>query len=275
MKSRKKVFLILMCLGLAGLAASCGGGGGGGGSTSTGGGGGTTTLGPVTLTSLNPIVAMQNGAAFTLTATGTGFASGDQVMFNGTAEPTTDVDGQHLTAQIPTSALASASAATGFAVTIQSGSNTSAAQQFYVVPAINPSPVTITSNSTTSGVNISVPAFNPPSLQLQDIGGSTSGTANEAGVSAVFVSAGTTVNLFLVGKGLIAGTFYQVTGGGVTVTQPVTTDFGQTTSPSTPAVNFNIAIASNATPGPRNLIVTNPAGEISIYPGGIVITPGS
>ncbi|MGH9449800.1 MAG: hypothetical protein ACRD11_04585, partial [Terriglobia bacterium] len=144
------------------------------------------------------------------------------------------------------------------------------------VPAISPTPVTVNAGVTTSGVNISVPSFNPPSLQLQNIGGSTGGgQATSAGSSAVIVSTGSTVNLFVVGNGLVAGTFYEVTGGGVAVTQPLAADFTQTTAPTTPAVNFNIVIASGAAPGPRNLIVTNPAGEISIYPGGILIAPGS
>ncbi|MGH9449019.1 MAG: hypothetical protein ACRD11_00595 [Terriglobia bacterium] len=276
MKSGKrvKIFAILLFVGVAAFTLQCGSGGGGGGSgpTPPGGGGGA---GPVTLASISPIVAMQSGPAFTLTANGSGFSSGNQIVFNGAAETTTVVNSQELTAQIPTSAISSPSPAGGFQVTVQSGSSNSSAMTFFVVPAISPTAVTVTAGAVTSGVNISVPSFNPPSLQLQDIGGSTSGEATSAGSSTVIANAGSTVNLFVVGNGLVAGTFYEVTGGGVTVTQPLVTDFTQTTPPVTPAVNFNIVITSSAAPGPRNLIVTNPAGEISIYPGGILIAPGS
>ncbi|MGH9397206.1 MAG: hypothetical protein ACRD18_10205 [Terriglobia bacterium] len=268
-----KTFFVLVCFGLAAFTLQCGGGGSGAAPPPPGGGGGGG--GPVTLTSLSPIVAMQSGGGFTLTANGTGYSSGDQIIFNGAAEQATVVSAQQLTAQIPASALASASPAGGFQVTVKSGSNSSTAMTFYVVPAINPAPVTVTAGAATSGVTISVPAFNPPSLQLQDIGGSTSGAATSAGSSAVIATAGTTVNLFIVGNGLVAGTFYEVTGGGVTVTQPLATDFTQTTAPVSPAVNFNIVISSAAAPGPRNIIVTNPAGEISLLPGGIVIASGT
>ncbi|MDE3178911.1 MAG: hypothetical protein KGM47_04545 [Acidobacteriota bacterium] len=266
-----KLAVIVVCLCLAAFSFQCGGGGSSGGSTPPGGGGG----GPIALSSLSPIVAMQNGSAFTLTVKGSGFASGDQVVFNGSSESATVASSQQLTAQIPTSALSSPSPAGGFQVKVQGGGQTSGPLTFFVVPAISASTVNVSAGGTTSGVNISVPSFNPPSLQLQSIGGSTSGSATSAGQSAIIVTPGATLNLFIVGNGLIAGTFYEVTGGGVTVTQPLVSDFTQTTAPVSPAVNFSIVISPSATPGPRSLIVTNPAGEISIYPGGIVIAPGS
>lgn len=206
---------------------------------------------------------MQNGSAFTLTANGSGFGSGDQVVFNGTAVTTTVVNSTQLTATIPASAISQAGT---FNVAV--GSNSSA-QQFYVVPAISPTPVSVAANGTATA-NITVPAFNPPTLQLQE-----AGISPNAGQLAITVNPGQTVKLFVVGKGLKPGVFFEVSGNNdVTVTQPLATDFPGTQD-GQPGAEFNINVSASAAPGPRNLIVTNPAGEISVFPGGIVIVPGS
>lgn len=282
MKSRKPILLAL-CLGLSLFAFQCGGGGSSGGSASNGGGNGNGNGGgngsgsggsTVSLTSLSPIVAAQNSAAFTLTVNGSGFTSGNQVTFNGSAEQTTFVNSGQVTAQIPAGALASASSANGFPVTVTGTANSPTPLNFYVVPQINPSPVSVAAGPATAGVNIQVASLTP-SLQLQSVGGCVCSTETTAGVSTIFASPGQTLNLFIVGNGILAGTYYIVTGSGVTVTQPVVSNFTETTAPVTPAVNFNITISAGAALGPRNLIVTNPAGEISIYPGAITISSGS
>lgn len=75
---------------------------GGGG---PGGGSGT----PPTLTSISPDNALSGSAALPLTATGTGFASGSQIIWNGTAlAPTTFVSSTVLTATVPAADLAAA-----------------------------------------------------------------------------------------------------------------------------------------------------------------------
>ncbi len=268
MKSGKAILLVL-CLSLAAFTFQCGGGGSGappGGSGGTPPGGGGT----VSLTSLSPLVAMQNGSAFTLTVNGSGFASGDQIVFNSAAEQTTVVNSTQLTAQIPGNALASASPANGVQVTVTGGSGPPTPLSFYIVPLISATPVAVTAGTAASGINIQVASLTP-TLQLQVIGGCVCSTATTAGVAEIPASPGQTLNLFVVGNGIVAGTFYGVTGGGVTVTQPLASDFTTTTAPVTPAVNFNITISSGATSGPRNLVVTNPTGEISIYPGALVI----
>lgn len=272
MKSRKPI-LLLLCLCFAVFAFQCGGGStsssnGGGGNN--GGGGGNTGGGPVTLASLSPLVVMQNGSGFTLTLNGSGFTSANQVTFNGASEATTLVSGGQLTAQIPSSALSS-TAPTGVSVSVTGASNTPTALTFYIVPAITPSSTAVTAGTATTGVNIQVATLTP-ALQLQSIGGCVCSTETTAGSPEIQAAPGQTLNLFIVGNGIVAGTYYIVTGAGVTVTQPVASDFTQTTAPVTPAVNFNITVSAGATPGPRNLIVTNPAGEISIYPGALVIS---
>jgi hypothetical protein len=63
--------------------------------------GGSGTVGkPPTLTSLSPNSGYSGSAAFTLTANGTGFASGSQVVWNGTALATTVVSSTQATASV-------------------------------------------------------------------------------------------------------------------------------------------------------------------------------
>ncbi len=98
------------------------------------------------------------------------------------------------------------------------------------------------------------------------------GMGTRAGVTGVEVSQGSTVNLFLVGKGFVAGTFYAISGpNDVTVTQPTGADFGQTTD-GLPAVNITVSVSPSAALGPRNIIVTDPAGELTVFVGGLLVT---
>jgi hypothetical protein len=60
---------------------------------------------PPTLTSLNPNTAYAGSAAFTLTAVGTGFASGSQIVWNGTPLATTFVSSTQLTASVAATSL--------------------------------------------------------------------------------------------------------------------------------------------------------------------------
>src|SRR2546423_5486948 len=69
--------------------------------------GGASTPGP-TLTTLTPSSATAGGPAFTLTADGTGFASGTTLLWNGSARPTTFVSAPRVTASIPASGIAPA-----------------------------------------------------------------------------------------------------------------------------------------------------------------------
>jgi hypothetical protein len=90
-----------------------------------------TATAPATLTlrSLSPASAAVGGQAFTLTATGTGFASGATVMWNGVARPTTFVSSTQVTAAIPASDIAAAGTAS---VTVAVGTAVSNAEAFTV-----------------------------------------------------------------------------------------------------------------------------------------------
>jgi hypothetical protein len=74
------------------------------------GSGSTGTAGPV-ITNLSPAQTTAGGAAFTLTVTGTGFASGAVVTWNSTALATTFVSATQVTAAVPASLIATAGTA--------------------------------------------------------------------------------------------------------------------------------------------------------------------
>ena len=68
----------------------------------------STSPNPIpTLTSLSPSSAIVGGPAFTLKVTGTGFIAASQILWNGSAAPTTYVSSTSLTTQIPASDLGS------------------------------------------------------------------------------------------------------------------------------------------------------------------------
>jgi len=133
-------------------------------------------------------------------------------------------------------------------------------------PPIGKNPVTVTANNTTAGVNITVLPLTP-TLQLIALGTGTSG-----GVTGTQVSRGASASLFLVGKGLVAGTAYQISGpNDIQITQPST--FGCTTTDGLPCVNLSITVGSTAALGPRNVIVTNSNGELAVFVGGLLVIP--
>ncbi len=254
--------MLVLAAGLALLAFGCGGG--------SSSGPPPPPPPPLTVSSLSPIVTMQNSAAFTLTVDGTGFSSSDQVLFKGSAKTTMFVSSTTLSAQIATSDI---TAPGTFLVAVQSGSTTTSSLNFFVVPTIAPQAVAVTTGVETPNINIAVPSMSP-TLSLVAIG-----TGSSAGATGVTVSQGGTANLFIVGKGIMQGTFYVVSGDAndVTVTQPVASNFQSQGQPcktmdGLPCGNVSISVGPTAVLGARNLLVTNPAGEISVFPGAVLIT---
>ena len=132
---------LTLCLG---VATGCGSGGGASSSTSP--------QNPTpTLSTLNPNTADAGSAALTVTAVGTGFIPTSAIAWNGTALATTYVSTTSLTAQIPSSDLASAGKANIMVQNPGPGGGTSAALTFTVNPPPNPVP-TITSLSPDNAV---------------------------------------------------------------------------------------------------------------------------
>lgn len=220
------------------------------------------------LSSLSPIVAMQDSGGLTLTVNGSGFTSGSQVMFDGSARLTSFVNSTQLTATLASADVASQGT---FLVTVQTGGSTSNTASFFVVPAIQPQTVTVAAGAESANVNIGVPQVFPLSLMLRSVG-----TQNQTRLVGAQVVQGASASLYITGQGIEPGTFYVISGdpADVTVTQPLVSDFSETPN-AFPAVHVQIAVSSTAVPGPRSVLVTNPAGEISIFPGGLLFCNSS
>ncbi len=208
---------------------------------------------------------MQNSMGLTLTANGSGFTNSSLVIFNGAAQPTSFVSSIQLAAQIPPSSIAQPGP---FSVTVQNSGLTSKPKSFYVVPLINSQQVSVASGTESGGVNIAVRGITP-TLSLVAVG-----TGNSAGSTGVNIAPGTQdARLLLVGKGIAPGTFVAIGGNPseIMVTQPLASDFGETTD-NMPAVNFTLSVSTGAVQGPRDILVTNPAGEIAVFVGGLMIS---
>jgi hypothetical protein len=231
----------------------------------------TLTVPPLAITSVAPIVAMQDSGFVQLTIDGNGFTQASKVLVDGTAASgVTFVNGNQLTAQLDTSQLQPGT----LTLTITDSSLTSNPQNFYVVPTVSPQAVLVKAGEETSNTDIAVSSTPTPTLSVIAVG-TSSGLSATAGVTGISVQQGTTFTIFLVGPGIQPGTFYMVSGppADVAITQPVETDFTQTTdTPPIPAVTFQVAVSATATPGTRNILITNPAGEITVFPGGLQIT---
>lgn len=212
--------------------------------------------------SLNPVVSMQNSPGFTLTVNGAGFTNSSLIVFNGAVKPTTFVSASQVTAQISSSDLTQTGS---FPVTVQTGGSQVAAFTYYVVPEIKSQIVSVNGGVDSPGVNIALQPDNYPQLALLE-----AGTGNNATTGGAEVAPGTQASILVVGNGLAPGTYFEVSGDGgdVMATQPVVSDFITTTS-GQPAVRLTLIISSTAVPGPRNLLATNPAGEVSVFAGGV------
>jgi len=232
-----------------------------------------------TLLTLGPIVAMQEGPAFTLTLNGNGFSKGNTVLFNGKPETTTFVGATQLTASVSSGdiALPGVNAPLpALQVAVETGSTVTAPLSFYVVPSVSPKTVTVTGGASESSVNVNLSPL-MPTLSLEFVGtcNGANCSASQAGTSVSLAQAianGGQVQMYLVGTGLVPGTFFVFKGdsGDITVTQPVVSDFITNANPT--AVSFNITVSANTKQGARSITVMNPGGEISVFPGGLLIT---
>ena len=110
---------------------------------------------PATLTSLSPSGAAAGGAAFTLTANGSGFVSGAVVRWNGANRTTTFVNSIRLTAAIPASDIATQG--TAQVAVVNPGASASNALSFTVNPSFRLT-VTMAGPNSSKGMVTSSPA---------------------------------------------------------------------------------------------------------------------
>jgi hypothetical protein len=132
--------------------------------------------------------------------------------------------------------------------------------------------VQVASGQTISNINVVVSPLTP-TLSIYGAGTCSGSTCSTAAAGAQ-VAQGGSATIFLVGSGIVSGTVYSISGNPaeVTVVQPSGSQFGQTND-GTPSVTFDVVVSSNAVPGPRNIMVSNPTtGELSVFVGGLLIT---
>lgn len=230
------------------------------------------------LSSISPSVVTAGSPGLTLTANGSLFTKASQVMLNGSAQPTTFVSESQLAATISATDIANTSPPSGFPVAVQTGGITTNSLELSVVArSAGPTSFSVVAGGIT---NLGVvpltptPANTPAPLLLWAVG-----AGNVAGSGGTGLQRGSSATLLLAGDGIVPGTSYEITGPDVSVTQPSAADFqtcttggtGSGTS-GTPCVKIGVSVGATAAPGPRNIIVTNQAGELTSFVGGLLIT---
>jgi hypothetical protein len=159
-------------------------------------------------------------------------------------------------------------------VTSQQDVTKSASATVTIVPqSSGANTVQVASGQTTSNINLQVSPLTP-TLSIYGVG-TCSGSTCSTAAAGVQVAQGSSATIFVVGKGIVSGTVYSISGNpaDVIVAQPTGSQFGQTND-GTPSVTFDITVSSTAVPGLRNIAVSNPdTGELSVSVGGLLITP--
>jgi hypothetical protein len=257
-KCAARIFLGLG-LGLSLLAAACGG----------------SQTYPIVLT-LNPTMAyvpVGYALQFSVTVAGTPNAAvtwsvGNVVGGSSSVGFISTTGFYHAPVSVP-----SPSHVTVMATSQEDGTKFASATVTIVTQSSGANTVQVASGQTASNVNVEVSPLTP-TLSIYGAG-TCSGSTCSTAAAGVQVAQGSSATIFVVGQGIVSGTVYSISGNpaDVTVVQPSGSQFGQTND-GTPSVTFDIMVGSNAVPGPRNIMVTNPTtGELSAFVGGVLITP--
>lgn len=170
-----------------------------------------------------------------------------------------------------------ASTPTDFQVT---AGNTASNVNVAVQPLNDVTTVTVTATSAADSTQSASATVTLTGLSILAAGQCVQSTTSANTLNCTAQSTGTEISrsqsqpvyLFVGGFGILPGTTYSVSGDGVVVSQPSSSNF-QTASNGTPVVYFPITVSPTASLGPRNLVVTNQGNEIAAFPGGVLITP--
>ncbi len=296
---RPTVPLASLTLVLTTLAVGCGGGGG----SSSSSGGGSSPPPPI-IVSVSPSsanVPFQGVAQFTATVTGTSntavtwsvSAPGISPVVGGNAQLGTITSSGVYTAPSPTPLPNPlATAPTSFSVAA-GGTNCNFSQPsscaggsivsvgtLNLTPQISSTTVTVTATSQADSTKSASATLTIASLSLFAVGICPClGCTCTAGSTGVEVTAGSSPTLFVVGEGIVSGTTFTVSHpSNVTDVNviPTTVQYCATKgTPAYPCATFQISVLPDAAVGPRNLMVTDSAGELAAFPGGIRICPAT
>ncbi len=164
-------------------------------------------------------------------------------------------------------------------VATQSGTGQTASLAVTIDPSsTSPNVINIPGGATQGGINLSI-SSSTPTLGLAGVG--LCAPTCSASVASVTISPGSTATLWLIGTGLTNSTGSALTSGlQVTVSQGASSDVTvssvtpKTTTDNTAGltnITFQVQVIASATTGPRNIIVTDGAGELQVFVGGIII----
>jgi subtilisin len=210
-----------------------------------------------TVTSLSPAQAIVGGAAFTLTVTGSGFASSSVVQWNGSNRATTFVSATQLQASIAAADIASLGTAQVAVQTPPPGGGTSSPVSF---PVTVPPALSVSATSVAAGAAVTVTLTNGTGGAGDWLALAATTAANTGYLQYTYVGAGVTTRTWTVNMPSTAGTyeFRLFLGSGYTrvATSPtVTVQAGPAPSP-TLTVN-----TTTAAPGaPVTVTLTGGAG---------------
>ncbi|HKT11663.1 MAG TPA: hypothetical protein VJW77_07540 [Terriglobia bacterium] len=264
---------------LALVAAGCGGGGGSSGSSNPPPSNVIITISPASQTvgygSTQQFTAKVTGStntAVTWSVSSSGSTSSSQI-------------GSISSSGLYTAPAATSVPAAGSApqmVTVTGGQAVTSAD--ITVPPLNSiDTVTVTATSQADSSKSSSATVTLSGLSILALGQCTPTSATQLSCSAgstgtqisTSQSGGQTVYLFVAGYGILPGTSYEISSNGadVIVTQPTSAGGNfSTTSSGLPAVYFPVIVSPTATPGPRNLVVTNQGNELTSFAGAVNIT---
>jgi hypothetical protein len=124
--------------------------------------------------------------------------------------------------------------------------------------------VDVSGGQTTSGVNIAVasPASSPVA-NAENLG-----TGNTASNTGATIAKGTTATVLLFGPGLNGSMQVTISGPGdidITNIQSITS------TDNTPGISFTAAVAGNAAPGARTVLLRNSKDDITTFTGGLEV----
>jgi hypothetical protein len=156
------------------------------------------------LTSISPAKAIVGGTAFTLTATGSGFASTSVVRWNGVNRTTTFVSSTQLSVAIPATDLVSITTAQVTVFTPSPGGGLSSALTLAVVPA----PVlTVSAASVNGGASVTTTLTNGLGGSQDWLALAATSAANTTYIQWVYVGAGVTTRTWTVTMPTTPGTY--------------------------------------------------------------------
>ena len=156
------------------------------------------------IVSVSPARASAGTGAFTLTVTGSGFATGSEVRWNGSARPTTFVSTTQLRAAIAAADVAAPATAQVTVFSPAPGGGTSAPVAFVVAP---PPSLAVSATTVAPGATVTVTLTNGAGGLYDWLSFAPVSAANSSFVTFVYVGGGTTTRTWTVTAPATPGTY--------------------------------------------------------------------